>query len=80
MPYTLILHFANTEPVMGEVEEMPLLSDNLIALSNPRMRDGKDLANLSEQIVKMIYPVQNLTFIEVLAGKEEEEIFGFVRE
>ena len=80
MPYTLVLHFANTEPVVGEVEEIPDPTDTLLFITNPRMRDGKDLANISPQLVKMIYPIQNVTFIEMLAGKDEEEIFGFVRE
>ena len=54
MPYTLILHIHNTEPVVGEVEELPSPTDTLIVLDNPRMRDGKDVQFLpfSERLGK----------------------------
>jgi hypothetical protein len=80
MPYTIILHILNADPVVGEVEELPGRSDTLIPLTNPRMKDGKDLHYLAENVVTVYWPVEKLNFIEVMAGKEEEEIIGFVRE
>jgi hypothetical protein len=78
--YTLIIHIQNTEPVVGEVDEMPTPSDRLIILRNPRKVDGKDLSYLSENIVSAIWPVERLNFIEVMVGDDEEKIFGWVRE
>jgi hypothetical protein len=80
VPYTVILHILNADPVVGEVEELPNPSDNILVLSNPRMRDGKDVPYLAENVVTIIWPLDKLNFIEVMAGKEEEEIIGFVRE
>ncbi len=80
MPYTVILHILNADPVMGEMEDLPDPSDNLIMLNNPRLRDGKDVPYLAENAVTVYWPVDRIHFIEVLAGKEEEEIIGFVRE
>jgi hypothetical protein len=80
VPYTVILHILNADPVVGEMEELPAPSDNLIVLNNPRMRDGKDVPYLAENVVTVYWPVDKIHFIEVLAGKEEEEIIGFVRE
>ena len=80
MPYTLILHIANTDPVVGEVDELPSPTDSLVAISNPRMRDGTDVEYLAENITTVYYPVDRINFIEVITGVEDEEIIGFVRE
>jgi hypothetical protein len=80
MAITIILHIQNEEAVVGEVEELPAPTDNMITLINPRRIDGKDLHYLSENVVTVIWPLHRITFIEVMPSKEEEEIFGFVRE
>ena len=80
MPFTIVLHIQNTDPVVGEVEEIPTPTDNLVILRNPRRMDGKDLHFLNENVVTVIWPVERLNFIEVLSGEEQEEIIGFVRE
>ncbi len=80
MPFTIVLHIQNTDPVVGEVEEIPTPADNMVVLRNPRRMDGKDLHFLNENVVTVIWPVERLNFIEVLSGEEQEEIIGFVRE
>lgn len=80
MSYTLILHIANSDPIIGEVDQLPSTTDNLIILSNPRKIDGKDLHYLADNTVTVIWPVNKLNFIEVLAGKEDEEIIAFYRQ
>jgi hypothetical protein len=80
VPITLVLHIQNSEPVVGEVENLPSPSDHLIMLNNPRKMDGKDLAFLSEDAVTVLWPVERLNFIEILSRKEDEEIIGFIRE
>jgi len=78
--YTLILHIPNSEPIVGEADEIPSLTDNLVKISNPRMRDGKDVSFLDGNTMTVIWPIYQITFIEVMTGREEEEIIGFVRE
>ena len=80
MTYTLILHISNTEPIVGEVDELPTSSDTLIAIKHPRMRDGKDVPYIDPNAISVLWPVHQLRFIEILTGMEEEEIIGFVRE
>jgi hypothetical protein len=80
MAYTLILHLSGDVPVVGEVEELPKPTDTIIVLSNPRQRDGKDLHYLENNVVKVIWPIEKLTLVEVLESSEEEKIIGFVRE
>ena len=80
MAYTLILHVSGDVPVTGDVEELPKPTDTIIVLSNPRQRDGKDLHYLEPNVVKVIWPIDRVTLIEVLESEEEEKIIGFVRE
>jgi len=35
MTHTLIIHIQNSDPVTGEVDELPSLSDTMVKLSNP---------------------------------------------
>ena len=80
MPHTVILHISGEPSIVGEVEELPKPSDTIITVSNPRLRDGKDVHFLEHNVVKVIWPLQKLTLIEVLQSEEEENLIGFVRE
>ncbi len=80
MAYSVILRMPGEPSILGEVEDLPKPSDNLITVSNPRLRDGKDIHYLEHNVVKVIWPVNKLTLIEVLESEEEEHLIGFVRE
>ncbi len=80
MAYTVVLHLSGDVPVVGEVDELPKPADTNITVSNPRQRDGKDLHYLETNVLKVIFPLEKLTLIEVLESEEEEKIIGFVRE
>ncbi|MEJ2708508.1 MAG: hypothetical protein P8074_12905 [Anaerolineales bacterium] len=80
MAYTIVLHIQNTDPVVGEVEELPEPDSNLVIVKNPRRMDGKDLHYLAENVITVMWPIERLNFIEVLSGLEEDQIIGFVRE
>jgi len=80
MPHTVILHIPSEPSVIGEVEELPKPIDQIITVHNPRQKDGKDLHYLEHNVVQVIWPLNRVSFIEVLPGEEEEQIIGFVRE
>jgi hypothetical protein len=80
MAYTVILHIVGDLPVLGEVEELPKPTDTILVVSNPRARDGKDLHYLENNVIKVLWPIDKLTLVEVLESGEEEKIIGFVRE
>ena len=80
MPHTIILHIANESPIIGEIEELPKPDDFSIKVHNPRQKDGKDLHYLEHNVVEVIWPLFRVSFIEILAGEEEDQIIGFVRE
>ena len=80
MAYSVILHIPGEPSIIGEIEELPKPSDNLLTISNPRQRDGKDIHYLEHNVVKVIWPVDKISLIEVLESEEEEHLIGFVRE
>jgi hypothetical protein len=80
MAYTLILHIQNSDPVVGESDELPAADATLVMLKNPRKMDGKDLTYLAENVVTVYWPIERINFIELIAGEQEEQIIGFVRE
>jgi hypothetical protein len=80
MAYSIILHIPGEPSIIGEIEELPKPTDNLITVSNPRQRDGKDIHYLEHNVVKVIWPIDKVSLIEVLESEEEEHLIGFVRE
>ena len=80
MAYSVILHIAGEPSILGEVDDLPKPSDTLIIVSNPRLRDGKDIHYLEHNVVKVIWPVDKITLIEILESEDEEHLIGFVRE
>lgn len=80
MAYSVILHVAGESSILGEIDELPKPTDTIITVSNPRMRDGKDIHYLEHNVVKVIWPIHKLTLIEILDSEEEESLIGFVRE
>ena len=80
MPYSIILHISGETSVAGEIEELPKPTDNIIVVLNPRQKDGKDLHYIDHNVVKVIWPLAKVSFIEILESTEEEKIIGFVRE
>lgn len=80
MAYSVILHIIGEPSVLGELEELPKPTDTIIVVSNPRLRDGKDIHYLEHNVVKVIWPLDKLGLIEVLESQDEESLIGFVRE
>jgi hypothetical protein len=80
MAYSVILHVAGEASILGEIEELPKPTDTIITLTNPRLRDGKDIHYLEQNVVKVIWPLAKITLIEILQSEEEENLIGFVRE
>jgi hypothetical protein len=80
MAYTVVIHIANDDPIVADLDELPAPSDIMLTIHNPRRRDGKDVHFLSNDVVTVIWPVSQISFIEVIPSEGEEKIIGFVRE
>lgn len=76
----VILHITGEEPVFGEVDELPEVTDTMIKIGHPRKLDGKDLPYLADNVTTVYWPLHRLNFIEIISSHDEEEIIGFVRE
>ena len=76
----VIVHIQNEDPVLGEMEALPSSSDVTITVRNPRRRDGKDLPYLDPAVTTVIWPMSRVNFIEIMPGRDEEEIITQVRE
>jgi len=80
MAHSLIIHLSGEQAIIGEVEELPKPTDTLLTVSNPRLRDGKDIHYIEHNAVKVIWPIDKITLIEILESTDEDKIIGFVRE
>lgn len=80
MAVTVIVHIANEEPIVCEIEALPEAQDQLLTLSNPRMRDGKELKYLEEDVSRLVVPWHRINFVQILPSAEAEDVIGFVRE
>jgi hypothetical protein len=80
MANTVIIHISNEDPIVGELDELPGPTDTVLFVNNPRRRDGKDVQYLTNDVIKVIWPLAQIAFIEVMPSEGEERIIGFVRE
>lgn len=80
MPVQVLIHIANEDPILAELEKLPSPNDTCIVALNPRARDNKDLRYLAPNVTQVVWPMNRITFIEVIPTGEEEKIVGFVRE
>jgi hypothetical protein len=80
MSYTVLIHLANEDPVVAELDALPGPEDQILLVTNPRRRDGKDLHYVEPEVQTLIFPWNRITFIEVMPTEEEEEVVGFIRE
>jgi hypothetical protein len=80
MSVTVIVHIVNEEPIVCEVDELPDPLAQSMLLNNPRMRDGKELGFLEEDVSRIIVPWHRINYVQVLPSAEAEDIIGFVRD
>ncbi len=79
MAHTLLLHIANEDAILVEVDDLPMPQDQWIKGLNPRRRDNKDLHYIQANVTTVIFPTWRINFIEVMPGEEDEEIISPVR-
>ncbi|RMF26499.1 MAG: hypothetical protein D6759_19595 [Chloroflexi bacterium] len=80
MPYTVLVHLTNADPMLAEIDQLPDPQDQFLVCSNPRQRDGKDLHYILPEVNTILLPWHRISFVEVLPTEEEEEVITFIRE
>lgn len=71
MPYTIILHVAGEEAVVGELEQLPSPADTSVIVQKVRRRDGKPVHYLAPGVTTVLWPMNRLTFLEVVPERPE---------
>ena len=80
MPYTVLIHMAGEDAVVGEMEELPEPGSRFLTVKSPRLRDGRDVSYLLPETNTVLYPWTRIHCVEILSGESEEEIVTFIRE
>ena len=70
MPYTVIVHIAGEDAVVGEVAELPSPRDTAVLVTKVRRRDGKPVHYLMTGVDTVIWPMERVTFIEIVPPRE----------
>jgi hypothetical protein len=78
--HTVLIHILNEESIVGEIEELPQPTDQVLIVNNVRYRDGRDVSYVLPETDIVIYPWQRIHCIEIMPGEEKEEIVSFIRE
>jgi len=81
MPITVIVHIHNSDPIVGEIDELPDPSAQFITCTNPRTRDGKNIVYIDATTTRVMFPWSRITFLETLPSEEDQaEIESFFRD
>ena len=80
MSYTVLLHILNEEPILAEVEKIPSPSDQILIITDPRRRDGREVSYLIPEASSFVFPWSRIHCVEVFSGETEDDIASFVRE
>lgn len=62
----VIVHVAGEEAVVGELDNLPGPTDTTLLVRKVRRRDGKPLHYLAPGVETVVWPMDRLTFIELV--------------
>jgi len=81
MAFTVIIHLANEDPLVAEMEELPNPGDTNFRCINPRRKDGKPVLYVDQGCTSLIFSWNRVSFMEVMGSEEEEKkVVEFFRE
>jgi hypothetical protein len=80
MHQSVVLHMVDQEIIMGDVETLPIPSDQFIIIHNPLLPDGRRLSYLEDGVRTILVPWHQILFVQLLPGDGSDMPVGFVRE
>lgn len=80
MRLSVIIHLTDSDPIVGEVDELPNPGDQFMMVRDPRRRDGKTIPNINEQVQTVLFPWHRIAFVQLLPSADTENIIGHVRD
>ncbi|HEY72779.1 MAG: hypothetical protein B6I35_07605 [Anaerolineaceae bacterium 4572_32.2] len=80
MSRTVLVHILGEESVVGEVENIPDPTDQVLIISNLRYRDGRDVTYVLPETKTVVYPWTRIHCVEILPTEDAEDVISFIRE
>ncbi len=80
MPISILIHVLNEDAVVGEIEELPDVQSPFLIVSNPRLRDGREVSYLLPETNTVLFPWYRIHSVEIMPTEGEDEIVTFIRE
>lgn len=81
MAIRALIHFANEDAILGELDEMPDPTHMFVRVRNATRKDGKPIALVDERATSIAYPWSRITFVEFFNEESaRESVVGFFRE
>ncbi|HEY7126272.1 MAG TPA: hypothetical protein VH590_07485 [Ktedonobacterales bacterium] len=71
MGYKVLIHIINDDPFEAEMEDLPNHLSTSISFTNPRKRDGKNVAWMTQGARSFIFPMTRISFIEVMVSDQD---------
>ncbi len=71
MAFTVLLHLADSDPILAEMDELPDPQASYVLCSNPRARDGKNLLFIDPECTRFLFPWHRINFIEAFPTDED---------
>ena len=72
MALTVLIHIANSDPILADMEELPDGNASHIVCTNARGKDGRPLHYIDEDATTFLFPWHRITFLEIYPGDEEQ--------
>ncbi len=80
MAKLVLIHVANEDPILAEMDDLPNPGDNYVVFTNPRRRDGRPVNYVTAGARTFIFPWTRISFIEVMVSEDERrEVLEFFR-
>ena len=72
MAFTVIIHLADTDPILADMDTLPDPQASHILCTNPRARDGKSLIFIDPECTRFLFPWHRINFVETYPSEEDE--------
>ncbi len=81
MAFTVIIHLANMDPILAEMDSLPDPHASYVLCTNVRARDGKNLPFVEPECTRFLFPWHRISFIETFPSEEDQtQVEVFFRE
>ena len=71
MALTVIIHLADADPILADMESLPEAHASHVVCSNPRAKDGKTLSYVDPECTRFLFPWHRISFLEVFPSDED---------